>query len=391
MAPALACMLLLFADAPASPAEAGRRAVELVRELESPSFRKREAAAKELLALGVDAKAALEAGALSPDAEVRERCRRMLPQVQLLDLQARVEMFRRDKEGKQNPPGWERFRKAVGDDAKARDFFAGMILRRPQSAASLGDPARMARDLTARCREINQERDNTPEIVQNINGKPEQAKPNLSFDHVEIAFWLFVSADPAVRAELRKATESDDMPLGYILRDEFFETALRDKEKAPVLEKLIIGWMRELKAANNVDQNDLEIAFELVKDFNLKSGLQVAVDWLRDQRKGEYASLPSAMTVIGKLGDKTHVPLFAKLLDDSNQYTSINFNRKRMTVQYRDIALAMTLRLQGLKLLDFGYDANARNEQGLYPYYLGFADDASRNKAFAAYADWLRR
>src|SRR5437879_800154 len=69
---------------------------ELVRRLGDKSFRVRDASARELLARGKDAIDALKRGADNTDPEVRERCRRLLTQLQARLIRERLDGFVND-------------------------------------------------------------------------------------------------------------------------------------------------------------------------------------------------------------------------------------------------------------------------------------------------------
>src|SRR5919106_1745186 len=95
---------------------AQEQAQQLVRELGSGSFRVRQRASRQLMELGVPAKDALIEGLKSSDAEIRDRCRRVLVGVLEEDYQARVDAFEADRQGRHEHhlPGWERFRTVAG-------------------------------------------------------------------------------------------------------------------------------------------------------------------------------------------------------------------------------------------------------------------------------------
>ena len=85
------------------------------------------------------------------------------------------------------------------------------------------------------------------------------------------------------------------------------------------------------------------------------------------------------------------LPRFATYLANEAEFTTVNVRQKNYLVQYRDIALAMTLHIQGLKPRAFGFDMLNNNGVVFYPHYLGFPTDEARKKAFAAYGDYLRK
>jgi hypothetical protein len=385
-------VFLLGACQAPSPAEVNPTPEQLkdwVAKLGHPTFAIREAASRELMLAGPICRPFLEAGLNDDSAEIRERCKRLLPSVLKVDLQRQLEAFRKDSEGKlkHRLPGWERFAKSVGTDQASRDLYAAMLMKRPADSTRLGMDARnMAAILKARCTEITNERDNANDHRDNARGKN-----TLGFDDVEIAWWLFVATDPEVGKHLRSGEVRDDfMVFPYVLRDDLFEDAIRNSPRNGLYQKLLVAWMDTLKF-EEAYLEELDFAIEMIKDLDIKAGLAMVVRGLENPRKeNTLAMMATALTAVGKLGDKSHLPLLTKYLSNTEIYTETNINRRNIKVEYRDIALAMTLHLQGLKPADFGFNRESRG-QLFFAYYLGFTDEKARTQAFAAYADWLYR
>lgn len=133
LAAGLAAGAVRAADPPAGlavPPEQLSKARELVRALGNPAYETREAATAELGKMGRAARAALlDAVATSPDYEVRARAARLLPRAEAADLQARIDAFVADADGKfrHDLPGWESFKEHVGADKQSRALFAEML------------------------------------------------------------------------------------------------------------------------------------------------------------------------------------------------------------------------------------------------------------------------
>src|SRR3954469_13025186 len=70
-----------------------KQATELVKQLGHARYAVREAAAKKLLELGPAAVPALTAGTESPDEEVRNRSRALLPQARAVEWQRRAAAY----------------------------------------------------------------------------------------------------------------------------------------------------------------------------------------------------------------------------------------------------------------------------------------------------------
>ena len=124
---ASACFLS-FAVA-AEPTVPPKTPTELVVLLGDTSFRTRESAAKELVAMGAAAHAALEAGRKSGDAEVVARCDKLLGSLGERERRTRIDRFEKAEVGSEarDLPFWNLFRDAVGDTKASRKDFARML------------------------------------------------------------------------------------------------------------------------------------------------------------------------------------------------------------------------------------------------------------------------
>lgn len=109
-----------------SPAET------LVRKLGDPVPAEREQAAGELRRLGKAAVPELEAGLKYDDAEIRRACAELLEAIRS-DRGPRVEAFLNGEEPKDLPfPGWDTFKKAVGNDRLARLTYFDLSQSNPK-------------------------------------------------------------------------------------------------------------------------------------------------------------------------------------------------------------------------------------------------------------------
>ena len=117
----------------------------LVRALGAEAFRDRERAERELAGMGRLARPVLaEAAGADPSPEVRARAGRLLPRAEAADLQARLDTFLADADGKftHDLPGLELFRQHVGSDKAARELYAEVVKGRANLDlfAALGGP-----------------------------------------------------------------------------------------------------------------------------------------------------------------------------------------------------------------------------------------------------------
>jgi hypothetical protein len=87
-------------------------AEQLVEQLGDASYEQRERAGRQLVEIGLEAKAALDNGMRHPDPEIAFRCRRLWDEVRFL-------------------AGWQQVSQIVGDSPAARALYDKMFLADP--------------------------------------------------------------------------------------------------------------------------------------------------------------------------------------------------------------------------------------------------------------------
>src|SRR5262245_46042481 len=92
-----------------------RDAAALVKELGSPTYLVREAAERQLKAIGIDALPAIKAGAAGSDAKLAERCKELVRAIRTAD----VENFVAARH-EHDSPAWPSFKRVVGDSKVSR-------------------------------------------------------------------------------------------------------------------------------------------------------------------------------------------------------------------------------------------------------------------------------
>ncbi len=115
---------------PEKPAEIPQPMAELlVPKLGSGVFAEREAAQKELRALGLAALPALKAGLQSSDPEVVLRCETLIDRIGKDDAEAFAKAYLADKDftAKFDHAIWTRWAKLIGDNRGSRELFAEML------------------------------------------------------------------------------------------------------------------------------------------------------------------------------------------------------------------------------------------------------------------------
>src|SRR5947209_8587973 len=121
--------LSIVAAADDARAQARRHAEELIARLASPSFKDREKAAADIVRLGSAALDALRKGSHHPDAEVGERCRKLLPLALDFHVREQIEVFLAKPDGPipDDLPCIRRWLAVAGAGKEARNLYAGLV------------------------------------------------------------------------------------------------------------------------------------------------------------------------------------------------------------------------------------------------------------------------
>jgi hypothetical protein len=343
------------------------RAEDLVRQLGDHSFASREQATRELFRLGLAAKEALLAGSRDPDLEIRRRCRDLLPTILEADHRARLEAFIADKDGKQKHdlPGWERYRKVVGEDAAARELFVAM---QRVEAGFLAETDKDADHAGEHCAHL------TGRLYQKMFGGP--GTPNRQIDLAEVAPLLLVASDARTQMPLQSH---------HIISNFFYPPAAKGAltTAGSPFQRLALAWMER----QTDDDTACQQMFFTAANLDLKAAVDLALKVVRD-KKLQGAGLASALTTLGKLGGKEQAATLEAFLDNRTALGNFMLNKERGTTEMRDVALAMLVHLQGQDHRDYGFLFSQSNSHlKFYPNFLGFRTDEQRSKAFALWKE----
>ncbi len=314
------------------------KATSLVRELGSPEFRVRDAAAKELRKLGRHAKPALLEGAKSTDAEVLNRCVAMLPEVLALDLQVRIEAYLADAEGKQKHdlPMLTSFQKLVGKDAGARKLYASIVKSNAEMLEACEDHPNSA---------IDQYNARAKQMQDYLS--PRRARLRTPIDAADIAALFLIGADIGQSKGLGKTANS----MSNVIWQQTFQAALRNGDEAPAYRRLFFAWAEHCNDVNAISQ-----MLAIMQNVNNKEGLNFAIK-VTNNKDLPIWNRAQALTCVGKLGGKEHVPFFEGMFADKTQVVNMQWNNIDITTQMNDVALAMAIQVSGETPKDYGFDA----------------------------------
>ncbi|HZZ72501.1 MAG TPA: hypothetical protein VFE24_09620 [Pirellulales bacterium] len=403
------------APAPAAPVGDSSRAktatastpehiAALVKELGSDQCRAREAATTQLMEIGIATRGPLLAALDHPDLEVRIRARRVLATVTAEDLQRRLKAFADDESDNKglSLPGWAAYKKEFGGTGQARKLFVEMEQAEPSllAVSELG-PRQTAEALNERFNAIQSE----------LMGQQfRTVRQQTSLGSTLALFYL--SSNPDVKVSEQTATGICRLPYQSALH----QVLLADPGDG-IPKKILGKWILQPTTGkiDAVVQQNLSLAIQ----FKMPEGIHPALKVLQSTTLPPYLK-QQALLVVGKYGNKEHLPIVAPLLEDKaqcgnlfwNQRMPVRFRWPEMTyvvapfliqsrafdisylapppvIQLRDIALAVAIHLHGQEPKDFGYEHIQPNDQLLYQLQtVGFEDEGRRDAAFQKWHDW---
>jgi len=367
---------------PAEPEQAVEPEIEaLVQKLGDDSFEARQRASQDLAALGLKARDALHAGLKHADPEVRRRCRWILQDVLETDFQNRLKAFLTDKEGKgqHDLPGWERYRRTIGDDKEARDLFAQMLQEEAPlliSSAAGAEPA--ADGLMLRISQVYS--------AMVVPYQQQRREPSLATS----AALLFVSSDPESNLPQELLDHSCLATLAQ--RPKFTEALTKGPHQAAA-RKLLGRWI-VLPTGINALYTKLRLAMQ----HDLQEGLALALRAMRKKELPPHSRVYGVMA-LGQLGGKPYAAVLAESLDDKSEIGRRTVNGKSMTIEVRDVTLAWLIHVTGQSHADYGlarageeFKRRAENKnRHMSTSYCAFENEAAREKALKMWKTYVEK
>lgn len=392
--------LSLFA--PPLQAEVDRQTSLLIKQLGNPSFRQRDAAAKQLVAMGGLSRKALEAAVRHPDFEVREHARRLASEALDVDIRRRIDRFSTDDgTARVDLPGWNSFRKSVGSGAVARKFFIGVFSAHRDLLQELEtDPEKTRRLVGQRCSDIQA----TIDAQDNPNVRGQPAQP-YRVGLPQFAALMLAGMDEKVVKRRKALPEEeqdawDEFPVAGFMGEPYFAAYLGKEDESPLFKKLFLGWLDaqlgRFAESRGRDASEISPALEAVRGAKLRDAVAF-VEKVVALAKSSPEVRASGFLCLGSFGDKKHLKLIESYLKDNSQVSSIRVNRGgAMTYecQLRDVALGMTIKLQGEKPSQFGFDGmniwGSRDDDFQY-YCFSFTSEENRKATFKKWEEYAKQ
>lgn len=347
-----------------SESRADQKNVEqLIERLGADSYSDRENASARLIAIGPAALPALEVGANHDDREVRHRCRQLLSQIARTDLKHRIDAFLADKVGDNDYglPFWKEFRGEYGDSETIRNLFVEMQHEEPAFLqAIVREPSHTAELIEARSMQLQ-------------NYTQQEGR------QAEIGSIVTLLAVAGIRHD--EVSDETHPKLFHFCHQPDFQAAISTGPRREILRKMVGTLVRE-----SDNMWSLYYVLDFAMKYDLKEGLPRAIEVL-DNRNSQAHIRQLAILAVGKLGDKSHLPLFEKIFDDATRTGSHSLNDRVFHQQIRDLALAVAAHVRGYDLLDIGFEqVEAHPYMLFHPSTIGFENDIARQKAFDNYA-----
>ena len=348
-----------------------------VKELSDDSYAVRQEAAARLLAAGMPARDQLLQIVEGPDPETRAAARRLISLIDRSEFHRRLEAFAADTDGKQglSLPGWDQFQRIAGGDAAARSLFVEMQQQEGALfSAVFGVSKRAPEELwEARLARLSQ--------VQIMGGDRNRA-PALG----TCAAILFLAAVPEMNvsdgAGIMVETMLEQQPIRDTLQGENAREAVR---------KLVIDWLLHCP---NKSEELLRRRLTYISAMNLEDGLPLALDVVSDPQYLQVHPLikADAAQIVGQLGKREQIDRLEPLLDDASvcvQLATPIPAQPVQTVQVRDVALVVMLRLTDQSPSDYGYLKAALQPTRTFNLQSLFRDnDQQRADAIAKWREW---
>ncbi len=365
--------IVLVAVLPLAVAAQEEKAAALVRQLGDRSFKVREEADRQLHGMGRAAFTALQAGLAHPNAEVRQRCKQILPAIFEQEMKARLDAFLNDTDPANDHglPGWQRFRKMVGSSQTDRELFGRMIRAdvRLMDAVENRPKSFVGDRLAARCFQIQMQ----------LQSRDLSVRDSVQFS--DVAQLLFLGCHPDLTLTPAATQLVNALTYQPVLR-----YRLQTGDHTAAAKTLLLAWIDR----NADDANTGNMIANLLMTTGMKEFVAPALRTAANRKLMAYARA-QALVAVGRAGGKEHVAKIESIMTDETCVTPFALNNLRGQTQVRDVALAMAIHVCGQKPADFGFEALKANPNFIQSYhYLGFANDEARSAAQKKWATWKK-
>jgi hypothetical protein len=351
------------------------RAESLVGRLGGPSYAAREQVGRELVQLGRYALPYLRRGAQSPDLEIAERCKRLLPLAEVEAVRQRVAhlLAKSSAPPPDDLPRLRRFLRVTGDTREARELYVEMFVAHVRVLEDVEQAGDRAGEVFWKDVDKRYQRPDDDLSVVDLRLPP----PRVAVSRADVALFLLLSADPDLKPHKSVAVRLTDFP---IFTAEAARESLAGAKASDAMRRLLFAW---LNGPRNIEWPGAEAtrvqqAFKLLADAQVQDGRPVARQIALDPNQWHVARA-AALLALMRIGDRTDVARLCALIPDQ---TTIGAGRHGH-VLFGDVALAACLVLSGESAEKYGFGVASQSLQAgsAGAIDLGFEEPLRRDAA----------
>lgn len=359
----------------------------MIASLGDESFVVRRMAVASLLTLGESARGPLMAAGDHGDLEIRLRSRQLLDALDVVRarkyreaLESRLAEFVEDDNAAERDydfAGWKAYRAIAGSGRAARALFADMQRAEPELLSMCeGEVEPLSRALSARF----------VAIAQTMSHPLPQFRTSITTGRAAALY--FLASNEKVSLDARAGSQLYSFANQAELR-----TALAGGDGDQPLRKVVGNW---IATKQDGDRNLGYYKVLLATRHGLKEGRQAGLNIISADAGGAPAhQYLQALMAVGRFGSKEDIATIEPLLKNNTicqtMTRSVNGVRTTTTVEVRDAALAVLLKLTEQNPRDYGFDQLQEHPQSLFNVStLGFSkEDANRrNEAITKWTRW---
>jgi len=341
----------------------------LVDQLGSDQFRQRELAARRLIRLGPSSLTFLDEALKNGSTEVRRRATEVASAIRKADQLRRTAAFeaRLEGDGEAAVPGWNEFRSRVKDAPNCRALYAQMLRAEwDLLEAAASDSSNVGALLIKHAQKHNR--------LVRYDRKKE------SIGIAAAVMYVGAELDAGVLAKTGRVVD------GWCRLANVKQCLTRPSEPlSQSFRQVLINWI-------NIDATNY-YGSRLADEYEIREGIpaiqRVALDTEENLSYRRWA-----LHSLAKLGNVTHVAEIASVLEDETVCYMQRVGRgkkPKFVVQFRDIALGVSLHLSGQDPKDYNFDKVKMGVRGAVFQLntLGFSSDEKREDAFRKWGEFL--
>ena len=356
------------------------KAKELVRQLNSASYKERETATREIAKMGRYAVPALkEAIATESSPEVRLRIDLVLPRAESEDMKARVSCFMLDTEGKfdHRLPGWTKFKGLLGNDKSTRELFAEVLKNSTYHGLLLACDL-PANELGAVLIGHYQGIQNRANFPQNNTGRFVNVAPTGP----EIAVLAFLESMYADR-EMALTNNWNYTSVANYLYHADVQAAMipnRTSKYGVVLKKIIVRWLDSRETGVGTQQ-----AMQFAQQWQMTTEIPryAAKVLAADTPTGQGYMKTNALMVLGQNKEaKKYLPQIGKVFEDTTLLQQAQPGQANIqTIYLGDFALGVAIKIAGQTPKDYGLEMTNTQDYAKFQQNNYYFKDEKDNKA----------